>query len=243
MVKCLMFLAFLLTGGNNPSTVVTLPDTSSMLKAVISRVIDGDTYLVTLLTEGKQDVRVRLIGVDTPESSPNEKAIRDAKRSGRDVSTIVALGKKATKFVKGVIHTGDTVYLELDVQHTDRYGRLLAYVWLRDGRMLNELLVREGYAQVATFPPNVKYQDRFVEAQRYAREQGRGLWAKAAVSQKKRSTTATTKYKYVASKNSRVFHYIWCPYAQKIKPSNRVYFKTREEAIRSGRRPCKKCKP
>ncbi|RME11542.1 MAG: thermonuclease, partial [Aquificota bacterium] len=71
---------------------------------------------------------------------------------------------------------GETVYLEFDVQKTDRYGRLLAYVWLSDGRMLNEVLVKEGYAMVYTIPPNVKYQERFLQAQRYARENRKGLW-------------------------------------------------------------------
>lgn len=56
-------------------------------------------------------------------------------------------------------------------------------------------------------------------------------------------TTEETTYKYVASKNSKVFHYVWCEYAQKIKPENRIYFSTREEALASGRRPCKVCKP
>ncbi|MFN3265126.1 MAG: thermonuclease family protein, partial [Aquificaceae bacterium] len=55
-------------------------------------------------------------------------------------------------------------------------GRLLAYVWLSDGRMLNEVLVKEGYAMVYTIPPNVKYQERFLQAQRYARENRKGLW-------------------------------------------------------------------
>lgn len=59
---------------------------------------------------------------------------------------------------------------------SDPYGRLLAYVWLSDGSIFNETLVREGYAQVATFPPNVKYTDRFLEAQREARAANRGLW-------------------------------------------------------------------
>jgi len=65
--------------------------------------------------------------------------------------------------------------LEFDVERIDPYGRLLACVWLPDGTMFNEVLVREGYAQVATFPPNVKYTDRFLAAQRQARVEGVGL--------------------------------------------------------------------
>ena len=68
------------------------------------------------------------------------------------------------------------VYLEFDVQKTDRYGRLLAYVWLDQTKtkMMNEILVRKGYATVYTFPPNVKYQERFLKAQREAREEAEG---------------------------------------------------------------------
>jgi micrococcal nuclease len=71
------------------------------------------------------------------------------------------------------------VLLERDVSETDRYGRLLRYVWLEhpDGRrMLNYELVAQGYAQVVTYPPDVKYADVFVQLQREAREQRRGLW-------------------------------------------------------------------
>jgi hypothetical protein len=75
---------------------------------------------------------------------------------------------------------GEEVRLELDVQKIDPYGRLLAYVNLPDGEMFNETLVSEGYAQVATFPPNVKYQERFLEAQRETRAANRGLWGLAA---------------------------------------------------------------
>ena len=70
---------------------------------------------------------------------------------------------------------GTTVKLELDVQPRDKYGRLLAYVYLSDGTMLNALLVQEGYAQVMTIPPNVKYQDLFLKLQREAREQGKEI--------------------------------------------------------------------
>ena len=75
---------------------------------------------------------------------------------------------------------GEEVRLKLDVQKIDPYGRLLAYVYLPDGEMFNETLLRQGYAQVATFPPNVKYQERFLKAQREVREANRGLWRLSA---------------------------------------------------------------
>ena len=88
-------------------------------------------------------------------------------------------GPEASAFAKRELE-GEEVRLELDVHKIDPYRRLLAYVYLPDGQMFNEVLVEEGYAQVATFPPNVKYQERFLKAQREAREANRGLWGLSA---------------------------------------------------------------
>ncbi len=140
----------------------------------VVKVYDGDTFKCRL--KSGEEFKVRLIGIDTPESRRNRKAYRDAKKSGRSVEEIVRLGKKASAFTRKLIPPGTTVYLETDVQIHDKYGRLLAYVYLPDGRMLNEVLVEEGYATVYTIPPNVKYADRFLEAQTRARQQNKGLW-------------------------------------------------------------------
>ena len=142
----------------------------------VVRVYDGDTFKCKL--KNGEEVKVRLIGIDTPESRKNRKAYRDAERSRKSVEEIVRLGKIASEFTRRLIPPGTVVYLETDIQPRDRYGRLLAYVYLPDGRMLNEVLVREGYATVYTFPPNVRYADRFVELQRRAMEEGKGLWGK-----------------------------------------------------------------
>jgi micrococcal nuclease len=75
---------------------------------------------------------------------------------------------------------GKTVELEKDVSETDKYGRLLRYVWL-NGEMINEKLVALGYARVATYPPDVKYKDRFIAAERLAREKNLGLWGECGV--------------------------------------------------------------
>ncbi len=140
----------------------------------VIKVYDGDTFKCRL--ESGEEVKVRLIGVDTPESRRNRKAYRDAERSGKSVEEIVRLGRKASAFTKKLIPPGTVVYLETDVQLHDRYGRLLAYVYLPDGRMLNEVLVEEGYATAYTVPPNVKYAERFVQLQREAMKKRKGLW-------------------------------------------------------------------
>jgi micrococcal nuclease len=139
----------------------------------VIRVIDGDTIKVDL--QGQTE-SVRLIGIDTPESRVNDKAMRDSERSGQDLAAIVSQGKEATAFTRSRVKKGDTVRLETDVQLRDKYHRLLAYVWLPDGTMLNEAIVRAGYAQPVTYPPNVKYQSIFLEAARDARKNRRGLW-------------------------------------------------------------------
>lgn len=141
--------------------------------ATVLRIIDGDTLEIEL--QGKKE-SVRLIGIDCPESKANQKAKKDAERSGQDLKTITAMGKQATVFTKRLVKSGDRVKIEFDVQQRDKYRRLLGYVYLPDGRMLNEEVVKAGYASPATFPPNVKYEGRFLKVYREARENKRGLW-------------------------------------------------------------------
>lgn len=141
--------------------------------ATIVKIIDGDTYKVSY--NGKTE-NIRLIGIDTPESRANSKAKKDAKKTGVNVKAITTLGKQATQYIKSLIEPGDQIKIEFDVQERDRYGRILGYVYLEDGTFLNEKIIREGYAQVMTVPPNVKYQDKFLIAQQEARDNNRGLW-------------------------------------------------------------------
>jgi micrococcal nuclease len=142
----------------------------------VVRVIDGDTF-VCQFSDGKEE-HIRLIGVDAPESRRNEKAKSDSERTGEDLNTLITQGKEATSFAKTYLKAGTGVKLEMDVQTRDIYGRLLAYVYLTDGTMFNALLVKEGYAQILTIPPDVRYQDLFLQLQREAREQGKGLWGR-----------------------------------------------------------------
>jgi len=135
----------------------------------VARVIDGDTIQ---LENGE---RVRLIGIDTPEMHESNKLYRDAARSEQDVATIQKLGRRARDFTASLLE-GKRVSLEFDVERYDRYGRLLAYVYLKDGTFVNAKIVEEGYASLLTYPPNVKYVELFQELYRKAREARRGLW-------------------------------------------------------------------
>ncbi|NIS74012.1 MAG: thermonuclease [Deltaproteobacteria bacterium] len=139
----------------------------------VTKVVDGDT--ISVIYRGKREL-VRLTGIDAPEEQLNEKAKRDAARSGVDVNLIIVLGRRATRFTRNVVKKRDTVYLEFDEKKRDEYGRLLAYVWLSDGRMLNEVIVSEGYGRVYRIPPNVRYHDRFQAAQNRAKALRKGVW-------------------------------------------------------------------
>lgn len=142
-------------------------------KAVVKYITDGDTIAVI---SGGTLLKVRLIGIDAPESKENKKAFKDSGRSGNDISAILAQGKRATAFLKSVLHKGDSVILEFDTVKHDKYGRTLAYVYLSDGRMLNDLIISSGYASPMTIPLNVKYKNLFLKSYQTAREKKIGLW-------------------------------------------------------------------
>ncbi len=139
----------------------------------VSKAIDGDTLR---LSNGEN---VRLIGIDTPESRYNSKLARDSQRSRKDMDTILKMGRSASAFTKSLVE-GKRVKLLFDVQKHDKYGRLLAYVYLEDGTFVNGKIVEEGYAQVMTIAPNVKYSQTFLKLEREARQKGNGLWKSAA---------------------------------------------------------------
>jgi micrococcal nuclease len=122
-------------------------------------VVDGDTIQVSLNGES---VGVRYLLIDTPETVDPR-------------TTVQCMGKEASARNKQLVER-QTVYLEKDITDRDRFGRLLRYVYLDDGRMVNEILTREGYAAVSTVPPDVKYVDLLLDAQGDAVRSGRGLW-------------------------------------------------------------------
>ncbi|MEW5899319.1 MAG: thermonuclease family protein [Bacillota bacterium] len=170
LLLTLFLLASLVIFGGCTGAGKQTPDQATPEKYVpasVTKVIDGDTVWVRL-KDGREE-KVRLIGVDTPEST-------------REVEPY---GKEAAAYTKKRLEK-KTVYLELDVGERDKYDRLLAYVWLSrpkdDGaeevraKMFNAELLLNGYAQVLTVPPNVKYAELFTGFQREAREKKKGLW-------------------------------------------------------------------
>jgi micrococcal nuclease len=142
---------------------------------VVLKVVDGDTLKIE--HQGRIE-NLRLIGIDTPESRVNKKAQKDAARQHEDLKKILLLGQEATRYVKLLVKPRDAIRVEFDRQIRDKYGRLLGYVYLPNGKMLNEEIVKAGYASLLTYPPNVKYEHKFLRAYREARENNRGLWNK-----------------------------------------------------------------
>lgn len=129
-------------------------------KAYVVRVIDGDTIQLD------NGLTVRLLGIDTPETVDPRKSVQ-------------CFGKEASNKLKSLV-LDQVVILQKDVSETDKYQRLLRYVFLPldENQLLfvNDYLIREGYAKVLTIPPDVKYVEQFLEAQREAKEKERGLW-------------------------------------------------------------------
>ncbi|MDP2860117.1 MAG: thermonuclease family protein [bacterium] len=167
--SCAAFAGGVFLTDNGIKAVIPFGGSSDYNKILVAKIIDGDTLC---LENGE---RVRLTGVDTPESKVNAKLKRDSKRTSKDYETIITTGREAAEFTKKLAN-GKRVRLEFDVEKRDKYNRLLAYVYLPDGKMLNAEIVKAGYAQVMTVPPNVMHQDLFLKLQQEARENKRGLW-------------------------------------------------------------------
>lgn len=178
LLVCIVAIAVILgipTAGVYSAGCTNPPKPSNLLRGFVTRVVDGDTIDVSLAGTGRE--RVRLIGIDTPEVYESEKLDRDIQRTGKAREEIQRLGRIASEFTHKHLD-GKDVGLELEVQTQDRYARLLAYLWLPDGALFNALILREGYAQILTIPPNVKYTDLLLACEREARDAGRGLWGK-----------------------------------------------------------------
>lgn len=145
-------------------TPETIPTGIAQVRARVIDVVDGDTIKVVI---GGQEYTVRYIGIDTPETVHPNKSVE-------------WMGPEASAMNKSLVQY-KFVLLERDVSETDRYGRLLRYVYLEDGMFVNAELVRLGYAQVSTYPPDVKYKDLFLAMQQEAQNDGVGLWSPTAM--------------------------------------------------------------
>ena len=140
------------SGSGQPAT----SSSENAVRAQVARVIDGDTILL------EDGTRVRYIGVNTPETVHPKKPVE-------------YFGKEASAENRRLVE-GKTVLLEYDVERLDRYGRTLAYVWLGK-TLINGHLVKNGFATVTLYPPNMKYATYLKALESEAKQNGRGLWA------------------------------------------------------------------
>lgn len=137
----------------------TAPANKNIVLARVTEVVDGDTIKVDL---GNGNIKtVRYIGIDTPETVDPRK-------------TVQCFGKEASAKNKELVG-GGTVGLEKDVSETDKYGRLLRYVYMGD-LFINQELVAQGYAHASSYPPDIKYQNKLNASQQQARAANKGLW-------------------------------------------------------------------
>jgi micrococcal nuclease len=189
----------------------------TLVERTCVRVVDGDTIEL----DGGE--KVRYIGIDTPETvHPRE--------------PVQWMGKEATQ-ANRVLVEGRKVGLEYDVERRDKYGRTLAYVWAGDV-LVNERLVQLGYAQVSTYPPNVRYVERFLAAQRQAREAGRGLWGKRRAVEPPSSLTPDDTTVVFVTRTGKKYHRAGCQYLRLSQIPC-----TKQEAIRRGYTACSRCGP
>lgn len=226
---------------------ITLERPIKLEKGVVTRVIDGDTVEIEI---NDKIYKTRFIGIDTPEST----------------TKIEPFGMEATLFTtKNLL--GKTVYLEKDVSETDRYGRLLRYIWMEPPKeiddfeirtkMFNAILLLNGFAKISTFPPDVKYEEYFLIYSKEAQNNNLGLWAlsKEITSEFTNAATLTdsstfTQNVYVDpdgkglikgninSKGEKIYHMPGGLYYEQTIPE--IWFKTEQEAQSAGFRKSKK---
>jgi micrococcal nuclease len=212
-----------------------------VMAAKVVRVVDGDTAVFAFESGVRE--KVRFIGIDTPESTKE----------------IEPYGEEASAYTADYLPVGATVFLEEDVDRRDKYGRLLAYVWVARpndasesevrAKMLNARLALDGYAQQMTIQPNCKYAEYFTAFVREAREAERGLWDPAFApkpqpkSQVQKPSGGSGSASYIGNSNTRKFHYPSCTSVPTISPSHVVNLGSRSEAISAGYAPCGRCDP
>jgi micrococcal nuclease len=180
---------------------------------VVKKVIDGDTVQ---LDTGET---VRYLGIDSPEVFTKE--------GGAEF-----YAREATRYNKKLVFM-KKIRLEFDVEKKDQYGRLLAYVFVKDV-FVNAELVRHGYAKAYIKPPNIKYKDILLANQKKAMDEEKGLW------QEKKRDTETS---YIGNKRTYTLHRPSCSLAKKISDKNKIIFRNRMDAIKIGYTLCKQCKP
>jgi len=188
--------------------------TLSSAKLSVRQVYDGDTVA---LSTGEH---VRYLGVDAPEIDHKGGKSDFLAREARDMNAKLVQGKP--------------VRMEYDQERNDRHGRLLAYVFLENGDMVNEFLVRKGLARVLPKPPNLKYSSLLLDSQRRAMAERIGIWQR---------DPEKPEHHYIGNSDSYRFHRPGCPLGKTMSGRHRVLFESAYKASWEGYSPCRQCKP
>ena len=221
-----------------------LPTANQLVRARVVRVVDGDTIVID---RGYGNEKVRLILVNTPETVHPHKPVE-------------YYGREASNFTKTQL-SGRYVYLERDVSEYDRYGRLLRYVWTDipnnshelASKCFNAALLLGGYAQLSTFPPDLKYVNEFRAFQQQAHDNQAGLWGNSGAAPSNAANPAPQHngssqynpsdpaYKYaqgqiIGNTNSKIYHMPYGRFYTKVSMKNAVFFKNAAQAEAAGYR-------
>jgi micrococcal nuclease len=176
-------------------------------------VIDGDTVV---LDDGR---RVRYIGINAPELA-------------HDGHLVEPFAEEAKRFNASLVDHKE-IRLEFDKERTDQYGRTLAYIFVRNGALVNAELLSNGYAYLLYHPQNQKYNSLLLKSQRAAMSVKKGVW----------KDWRENPNAYPGNKQSRRFHLSTCAFGKRIKPQNRIVFQRQWDAYWEGYAPAKRCLP
>jgi len=172
-LKILIGLIVIITcAACNPNDTALIESATDRVKCELLRVVDGDTLVVMY---DSQETKVRLIGIDAPESV------------NPDASKNSTFGEMASNYTKEILSDIQYIYLEFDIEKRDDYGRLLAYAYITESsnfeNSLNYVLVEDGYAINKDYPPNLKYADSLKTACELAYNKSQGLWNEEDIEQ------------------------------------------------------------
>jgi micrococcal nuclease len=172
---------------------------------------DGDTIV---LADGRN---VRYIGINAPEIDHGSQKAEP-------------YGYKAKNYNKKMV-LSTMIRLEIDKERYDQYGRLLAYIFLKDGKFVNKAMIEQGYAYLLPRRPNVRYNKVLLQSQRNAMSAKHGIWR----------NWKEKESGYLGSRRSKRFHYKTCPFGKRIGKTNKIFFSSKWDAFWAGFAPCKRC--
>jgi len=172
---------------------------------------DGDTIV---LADGRN---VRYIGINAPEID-------------HGIQKAEPYGYKAKNYNKKMV-LSTMIRLEIDKERYDQYGRLLAYIFLKDGKFVNKAMIEQGYAYLLPRRPNVRYNKVLLQSQRNAMSAKQGIWR----------NWKEKESGYLGSRRSKRFHYKTCPFGKRIGKTNKIFFSSKWDAFWAGFAPCKRC--